>query len=258
VLDPPEPLAVDPVEPVVLEPVELEPVAPVPDIELEEGDIVAVICTLWLTCWLRSTELDAAMSRYSSAALEPMLDEPVWLPELELGLEELEVLDPPEADPVLPADPELPVEPALDEPEAPLRSTFVSLYIALLPLALELLLVELPLVLAVDESRSTQPVNETVCPWLLVDEVLPDWRLPLWLLPLWLLGVVDDGVWLWALTPTRAHAAAIETAVTVRFMSSSSRSCLLGVFQCPRANAAAGMDPASAAKKDTPLVKKNV
>jgi len=89
------------------------------------------------------------------------------------------VLDPPDPEPELLADPELPVEPELDEPEAPLRSTFVSLYIALLPLALELLLVALPVLLALEESRSTQPVNETVCPWLLADVVLPDCRLPL-------------------------------------------------------------------------------
>jgi hypothetical protein len=116
------------------------------------------------------------MSRYSSAMLElpmldpPMLDEPGWL--AELGLDDVDVLAP------LEVELELPVEPELDE-EAPVRSTFVSLYIALVPVAPGLLVVELPVLLALAESRSTQPVNETVCAWLLLDVVLPDCRVPL-------------------------------------------------------------------------------
>jgi hypothetical protein len=62
-------------------------------------------------------------------------------------------------------------------------------------------------------SRSRQPVNVTVCAEALLLRVCPAVELE------------PDGVcvdvelpWLWASTPTSAHAAAIETAVIMRFI----------------------------------------
>jgi hypothetical protein len=175
---------------------------------------VPVICTLWFTCWLRSTDADEAARRYSSAtdiAAPPVVlrapadcepdgvllpaDAPadgVLLPGVDdAPADVLPALELPVADP--PVD-ELPVaEPPAAAPLA--VSTSVSLYIAVPPVALV--------------SRSRHPVTVTVCDCELACPAALD-----------VCELVDP--WPCAWTPTNAQAEAIVTAVTMRFIASSS------------------------------------
>lgn len=239
-----EPAPVDD-DPVAAPPGRAEPAPAADDIR----DTVPVICTLWFTCWLRSTEADDAARRYSSAidmAVLPVVlrapadceldDAPgCVLPADGVVVDGVLPADAPPAD-VLPAaelpvaDPPVDELPVADPPAAPLAaSTSVSLYTAVPPVALV--------------SRSRHPVTVTVC------DCEPDCPAALDVCEL-------DDPWPCAWTPTNAQAEAIVTAVTMRFIaSSSSRSSRLASLCVAPPAWIAGTGPIPPRYRESPMVR---